>query len=373
MAPVADVVKLLRSAGDLLGLFSLLPLLSEVKYGKILRLQRGETVVVRERLVPAAWSLGLVLAAELCDSARIFDSSDTTTRKAFRHFMKLQKKKAEGLEQSVQLLGDLLQNAEVFVVLRCVSLCAGLAGLMIISAMKGLDEEDTKARKGGRVLGLLKSLPSLLSSVWSFFQPQLLLFVALAACFAIGRWSLLLKFIRNAAVAETLRNSASLLRALGFVGAVGSCSFKGPVPQWALLNGAAAVARVCRLMVYERLSFGAVYSSLLDQGKGLAPTTLAVLGCEAWVFVALLPCVLAHPRKLAILAMLAAPCVAFVYGGPAAALFEPLVQPVLEKANLGVAVVALLILFIGGLPVMATALSLLSFLNWLHNLEKTKI
>lgn len=407
---MAEAAQLLSRYGDLLMLLSLLPVLSDLKFGSMLRAQdistlarkkeeaasvaaskdkkeksgkdakpaKGEAAAKVEKAVkdtpteetcrarPPAWALALLLLAECCMSMQLLDPADKQVARAAGALARGQKAAKPGFEQALRTFERLLGDPDVYQLVRFASLAAGLGGLLANSVLCISDQEPKAlgapmATLRKAALGLLKLLASARGG----------LLALLGASFVFGHWSMLGRLIRKPAVAEAVRSSATLWRVLAAAGTAITVPPEGPMPMWALLQGAAGVARAAHVLVFERVSMAAVLDKGAQGGAAVA-TARCVLALEGFCLLSWFPLVVRRKRLALLLPILCLPCLAFAAGGPFSAPLEPFVEMAVQKLNVAMAVVALMLTFMGGFPTMAACLGLFQLLFRIHRLDTLK-
>ncbi|CAE8625081.1 unnamed protein product, partial [Polarella glacialis] len=294
-------------------------------------------------------------------------------KRAVGEIVRAQRSTGPGMESALGALEKLLSNADVYELARLVASVAGLGSLFIATVLGLQDVETPGFGEGGPMKMLKGTMVAVLRTVWA---PRLWLVLALVASFVVGNWSVLGKLLRKPGVLEILRSVSGLFRALGLAGAVcgATALSEGPMPSWAMLSSAAAVARASRLMVYERLSLNSLMAILTtSKARGVvAGSTLGALGMEVWCVLVLLPFMLRKRRQPMQLLALAWPCIALLVGGASAAPLEPYLELALQKSGLAVAILSILTIFMGGFPTMISSLALVQALMAIHKLDQAK-
>ena len=188
--------------------------------------------------------------------------------------------------------------------------------------------------------------------------------------FSVKNWSLLSKVARRQGAAELAKAAAPLLRALAVGGAVLGTKHGGPMPFWAALAAAGALARGARSFVYERVPL----ATLLDPqaGGAAAAAARAALALEALAAVMALPCACRRRRLALGLALLLAAGAVLLADGQAARLVEPYVEPADRQLSVSVAGMAVAVVFLGGFPTMMTSLALMQVMNMIHKLDAVR-
>ncbi|CAJ1330797.1 unnamed protein product [Effrenium voratum] len=278
-----ESVQLLGLAGDLAGLLSLLPLLSEAKFGHLLRAKESkESKESKEgavQRVPPTWALLLLLAAE-CWPSPFFYASDKKARRAIGEVVRAQRNASSGFEATISNMVKLLENQDVYELTRLVAMCGGLLGICLVSFSSG---KGLLGLPSPRDLGRLVPSPR---------RAAQLLLLALFVC---GTWTQLGKLLRKPQAWSAVAALATAARGAGFAGAMGGTD-EGALSSWALFN--------------------------------CAP-----------------------------------------YSKP----WEPMVTPALQKSGLAAAVVAAMLICMGGFPTMMCSLVLVQVLYFIHNLDNAKL
>ncbi|CAJ1375239.1 unnamed protein product [Effrenium voratum] len=328
-----ESVQLLGLAGDLAGLLSLLPLLSEAKFGHLLRAKESkESKEGAVQRVPPTWALLLLLAAE-CWPSPFFYASDKKARRAIGEVVRAQRNASSGFEATISNMVKLLENQDVYELTRLVAMCGGLLGICLVSFSSG---KGLLGLPSPRDLGRLVPSPR---------RAAQLLLLALFVC---GTWTQLGKLLRKPQAG----------------GGGGECTDEGALSSWALFNCAACVARLCRRVLYEQATLETLPGS---------PELLAALALEAWCVLVLMVHLVRRRGKLLVAIALAAPCVMLAAGAPYSKPWEPMVTPALQKSGLAAAVVAAMLICMGGFPTMMCSLVLVQVLYFIHGLDNAKL
>ncbi|CAE7802203.1 amtB [Symbiodinium sp. CCMP2456] len=374
MVAVREIVRLLGLAGDVVSILSILPLLSEVKFGHLIpaRGAAGKEKAASEeqggaecaRTTPPVWALCLLLVAELCSGAAFLNPSDKQARRAIGEVVRAQKNAEAGLEETVNGIVKLLDSKDVHELAKLLASVGGLAGTLCISALSGAGDA------GGVGFGIRAAaapLRTLLTAerFWGL--------LAVTALFLLGNWMPLTTLVRKPAVWAACGNFGSLVRSLAFAAAAGAQD-SGPLSTWAMLSAAACVARISRLIVHEQLA-PAVWITSWWSGSRLSvdPLVLTTLGLESWCLAVLLLILIRRPRKMLLLAAMTYPCIALAQGPPASQNFEAFVAPALQRGPIVMAVVSALLVFMGGFPTMLCSLVLIQALLFIHGLDSSKL
>ncbi|CAJ1417666.1 unnamed protein product [Effrenium voratum] len=343
-----ESVQLLGLAGDLAGLLSLLPLLSEAKFGHLLRAKESkESKEGAVQRVPPTWALLLLLAAE-CWPSPFFYASDKKARRAIGEVVRAQRNASSGFEATISNMVKLLENQDVYELTRLVAMCGGLLGICLVSFSSG---KGLLGLPSPRDLGRLVPSPR---------RAAQLLLLALFVC---GTWTQLGKLLRKPQAWSAVAALATAARGAGFAGAMGGTD-EGALSSWALFNCAACVARLCRRVLYEQATLETLPGS---------PELLAALALEAWCVLVLMVHLVRRRGKLLVAIALAAPCVMLAAGAPYSKPWEPMVTPALQKSGLAAAVVAAMLICMGGFPTMMCSLVLVQVLYFIHGLDNAKL
>jgi len=390
MSAVANASKLLGRYGDLLGLFSILPLLAHLKFGALMQArERKKTPEVSlQACLPPAASLFLFMLAEVCSASSLLDPADMQVRKAVGEMMRAQRQGASNVAAAVETYEKLVSNSDVFDLVRFMAHFASLAALF---GNVALHLQDVDFRVNGResfLSGMKRSASHLLRNV---FYNRFWFFAVLTVAFAVGNWSKLQIFFREQRTQEMLPHFAVLLRTLAITSTILWTSPTGPLPFFAAASGAGSIARASRLVVYERLtlqqligisaneltwnklSSGSLLRSLrLFEGKTSVLGLRCSLALEVWCLLWLVPCALRQRRFALLLPVLALPCVALAEGGHWAALAEPFVDKAIMHVNNAAAVAAFMLIFMGGFATLMACMGMVKLLSEIHNLDKVK-
>ncbi|CAE7456121.1 Ammonium transporter 1 member 1 [Symbiodinium microadriaticum] len=362
------------AGSGVVSILSILPLLSEVKFGHLIPARgeaRKEKAASEEqgggecaRTTPPVWALCLLLVAELCSGAAFLNPSDKQARRAIGEVVRAQRNAEAGLEETVSGVVKLLDSKDVHELAKLLASVGGLSGTLCISALSGAG--DT----GGVGFGIRAAaapLRTLLTAerFWGL--------LAVTALFLLGNWMALTTLVRKPAVWAACGNFGSLVRALAFAAAAGAQD-SGPLSTWAMLSAAACVARISRLIVHEQLA-PAVWITSWWSGSRLSvdPLVLTTLGLESWCLAVLLLILIRRPRKMLFLAAMTYPCIALAQGPPASQNFEAFVAPALQRGPIVMAVASALLVFMGGFPTMLCSLVLIQALLFIHGLDSSKL
>mmetsp|Transcript_22424 Transcript_22424/g.62728 ORF Transcript_22424/g.62728 Transcript_22424/m.62728 type:complete len:389 (+) Transcript_22424:2-1168(+) len=387
MVVVADHTKFLGCYADLMGLVALLPLLTHMKFAKLLAVQRKGAVekdasnitqhaaeTTRNSLPPAS-ALLLFVIAELCASIHLFDLTDSSVKRAVGELARVQKRsKSQGLAGALAAIEKVMDNVDVLEIIRFTAAFAGLIALLVTVFLR-LDELDVAERGthnpfkrfGNSVLHCLRQAAS----------PRLLCLQLLLVTFVTGNWSVLRKFVQKSGTLELVRAAAGPLRAFGLSATVLQASYTGPMPLWAAAQGAAAAARAARIFVYERLSLaelsGGSVAGFLHHGSATLFQARCAMTMEALCFVLVFACALNNSRlgKLA-LPLLMAPAVIMLMEGPTADFVGPYMQDMTKKCSLSIGAFALMMVFMGGFGTMLACIAVVQAFSYIHRLEKMK-
>mmetsp|Transcript_3701 Transcript_3701/g.11652 ORF Transcript_3701/g.11652 Transcript_3701/m.11652 type:complete len:399 (-) Transcript_3701:94-1290(-) len=397
MPGVADVARALGHYGEFVGVVSVLPVMSHVKFGSIIRMQeeaskareeearkaRGEApqaeaspavaagAAEQERHMPPAWSLLLLLLAELSTFSQLFDPSDLQVRRAVGEVVRAQRKTSSGVVSTLKAAEKLLANADVFELVRFAAAVAGLGGLLLTSTLE-LDRLDlAESRSSNPLRHMAHGLKHVLRAT---HRPRLFFLLLVAFAFLAGHWSALVKVARKPAVAEVLRALPELLRALACTGVMLSTSKSGPMAPFCAMQGIKAATRAARYVIYERVSLGAFLAGGLLDAR-VSPTVArarVTVGMEAWCLLMLLPCAFKRKRFAALVPLLVAPCIALAMGGPTAAVLEPYLSVITQRLSFCLALMCLFMVFMGGFPTMLLCLMMTQMLIRIHKLDEAK-
>lgn len=393
---VATATKLLARYGDLGVLFGMLPLLSHVKFGALMH--QAEARAKQKRAEAAAAEVGaevppsekdegaegvppcaamfLLLLAEICSSAQLFNPTDKLVRRAVGDMARAHKNLKPGFMSTLELVMQMLEKDDVYELVRFLSNVAALGGLAITVGLKLHETGQLSSKAVGH------PLREMFRAAKNFFRvaraPQVWFLYVLTLCFAIGNWSLLGKFFARPGTMDFVQALGQVLRTLGLASVVATTVHGGPLPTWAGMQIVAACARAARVYVYERVSPTAlIHDGILHatgDGSASVAAVQGALGLEALCVVLLLPCLVRRARMIPLTALLLVPIAALVVGGPAAKILEVYMPPqTLHKAAIGVAILAVLLVFTGGILTMVSFLFVLQALAYIHKLDKMRI
>ncbi|CAE7665917.1 AMT1-1 [Symbiodinium pilosum] len=365
MVAVREVARLLGLVGDVANLLSILPLLSEAKFGHLIpardAAEKPKNAEERPRAAPPIWAMCLLLVAELCCGAAFLNPSDKQARRAIGEVVRAQRSAGHGLEETVNGVIKLLDSKDVHELAKLLASVGGLSGILCISALSG-----DSSGVGFGIRAAMAPLRALLSAVhfWGL--------LAVTALLVLGNLTLLKTLVQKPAVFAALGNFGTLARCVGCAGAAGLES--GPISSWAMLSAAACVARISRIIVHEQLTPSVWLASWWSKSRvSVEPVVLTTLGLDAWCLAVLLLIVLRRPRKLVLLAAFAYPCIALARGAPNSQPFEIYVSPALVHSPTVMAVTSALLIFMGGFPTMLSSILLVQVLYFVHGLDTAKL
>eukprot|EP00929_Paragymnodinium_shiwhaense_P112154 TRINITY_DN80409_c0_g1_i1.p1 TRINITY_DN80409_c0_g1~~TRINITY_DN80409_c0_g1_i1.p1 ORF type:complete len:418 (-),score=126.23 TRINITY_DN80409_c0_g1_i1:46-1299(-) len=417
MSSVKDVVKFLGRYADLMTLMAIVPLLSHLKFGKLLasheRSQRAalekaaeadkaaakktaakkdaakadaakkadearETPAANDaeplrQTLPPALSLFLLMLAELLASVELLDPSESHVKKAMGEFVKLQKKSKGGFSELPSMVDKLLGSDDVFDLIVFVASMSGLSAMFFMLVFK-LEDLDM-GQKAPSMNPLETVRKSLRHVVVQLCTPKLWCSAILAAVFVMGNWSSLGKLLRRPGILDFLRSLARPLRTGAVFAAMLETEYEGPMPLWATIQIAGAVARAGCFFVYERLSSKALLGDNLPDffkaGGSAVVAARGVLLLEALCLLVALPCALRKTGlgKL-ILPLLVTPS---VYVLTADASFAIEFDEATRKVSMAMVLVSMTMVFMGGLMTMLVCIGIVQLLIRIHNIEKMKV
>lgn len=432
MPSVVETLQVLERYADLLGVLAVLPVLSDIKFGPLLRAQElgrrldsaagqnaassgggadgsgeaadsaggekegdgsgpGRSWTAEPASHPCAeatspqseptsgsglpaWALVLVLLAEVVAAMPLLDPSDRLVRRAWGNMVRSQKKSGEsGLLAVIQKLEKLLQDEDVYQLVSSVAIVVGVSSL-IISSLFGAGGNLDSFRGGPRSMLRAFSRMCKTSPVGKALgSPRAWFALLVLASYWIANSEPLLRLARKSAVVELLKASGKLWRTLGFVGAAmwgSSAQESSPLPAWATLQAASITARVAHLVVQERLSL----DGFLGESTTGAPSDAVkgILALEACGLIVLLPHAFAR-RKLRVLSvMLFLPILLLVGTGGMAEAAQPYFEGRVHQLSFCTAVLSLCLVFLGGFSTMMSCVLVMQLLVQIHSLDKIK-
>ncbi|CAE7309087.1 AMT1-4 [Symbiodinium natans] len=353
------------AGSGVVGILSILPLLSEVKFGHLIAARDAKQKREGDRFpkIPPIGALCLLLVAELCSGAAFLNPSDKQARRAIGEVVRAQKNAEGGFEETVNGILRLLESKDVHELAKLLASVGGLAAMLCMSAMSGGDA-------GGVGIGIRAAVAPLrpLLTAHRFWGV-----LAVAALFVLGNWTALTTLVKKPAVWGCLANFGALARAVGFAAAAG-VEDSGSLSTWAMLSAATCIARISRMIVHEQLAPAVWMASWWSKSRvSVEPLVLTTFCLEAWCLAVLLLILLRRPRKLVILLAVTYPCVALAQGAPASQPFEAFVVPALQRGPAVMAVTSALLIFMGGFPTMLCSLVLIQVLYFIHGLDNAKL
>mmetsp|Transcript_23154 Transcript_23154/g.65332 ORF Transcript_23154/g.65332 Transcript_23154/m.65332 type:complete len:429 (-) Transcript_23154:120-1406(-) len=427
MLGVSDATLLLGRYGDLLGVLTALPLLSELKFGALLRSQEQSREALRKKAqetqetetalkeqqessakgkdkkkddkaasaatdeasaqpddgtlandsaaadvgatIPPFWALACMLLAEVISSMQLLDPEDKQTRRAVGVVLRAQQNGKEGFSNALKTVEKILEDSDVNELLRLTAAWAGI-GALLISIILGLHRQESM------VIGSpMKVMKQVVVRVFKgmLLAPRLWLFTLLGAWVVLANRSVLLKIINKSAIKELVKSSVVLWRTIGTVGTAMNCPRTGPMPLWATLTLVAGMVRVAHYVTFERLSWDVVTKNIDIEGVSAnVCAARCMMALEAWAFLALAPHISIRRHMILLGGLLFAPCVCIVMGGPALAPLEPYLELAGPRLSIAVAVVTLCTVFMGGFPTMMAVILLAQVLIRIHKLDTMK-
>lgn len=399
MPSVAEAARILSRFADLVSLLAVLPVLSEVKFGGILRAQehskrareeeetseadgkdskkkiaakpaqaaveKTAAVEPEPSSIPPSWAFLLLLVAELCSSPGLFNPKDKQVTRAFGEMARVHAKSPSGFANVVQAFEKVLGNEDVYELVRFAASVAGLGGLLLTTTLgfHKLSSFSPGPNTPGLVDMAKRTLKQFLRAI---HVPRLWFFIALAGMFVVGNWSGLMKLAQRPVVAELVRGSADLLRLLAFTGSVLVESSRGPMPAWAALQVVATIARAAHYVVYNRVSVLALFE------VGAHAASRGALIIKAWSVLILIPTAFKSKRFMLLIPVMALPCIVLALDGPLALQMAPFLEAGIQRIGIVVAVMSMLMVFLGGFPTMLAVLLMFQGLSRVHRLDVVK-
>jgi len=393
---VATATKLLARYSDIGVLFGMLPLLSHVKFGALMnhsqvraKQRKAEAAAAEvgteappEEIdegaegVPPCASMLLLFLAEICSSAPLFNPKDKLVTRAVGDMARAHKIAKPGFMPTLELVSQMLEKDDVYELVRFLSNIAALGGLAITVGLKLHQTGQLSSKAVGH------PLREMLRAAKNFFQvarvPQIWLLFVLTVCFAVGNWSQLAKFFAKSGTMDFIQALGQVLRTMGLASVVATTVHGGPLPTWAGMQVVAACSRAARVYIYERISLADLLHEGLFHPTGTGKASIAAvqgeIGLEALCVVLLLPCLVRRARMLPLTALLLAPIAALVIGGPAAKMLEVYMPPkALHNFAIALGVLAVLLVFTGGILTMVSFLFVLQALAYIHKLDQMRI
>jgi len=193
--------------------------------------------------------------------------------------------------------------------------------------------------------------------------------ILLLLSFAVGNWSELVVLAERPGQAKLTRAAAGLFRAIA-AGGITLCSpsLEGPVSFMGAAQGISAAARGARVLIRERITL----SALIEGSNESTFAAQGMIAMEAWCVLVLLPCMLRSRRHLSMLTLLVAPCFLLAQEGRTAAKMEVYLEPAAFRLGNAVCVMAIVLVFLGGVPTMLAVCLLAQVIAWVHKLDKAK-
>uniref|UniRef100_A0A7S0A572 Uncharacterized protein n=1 Tax=Pyrodinium bahamense TaxID=73915 RepID=A0A7S0A572_9DINO len=163
------------------------------------------------------------------------------------------------------------------------------------------------------------------------------------------------------------------MRAVGLTGTALASEDSDLLPTFAALHSTAAVARQARFLVHHRLTIPDLMEGSLWGVSTELASARATMAMEAWSMSVLMPAAFAKRRFTTILPILALPCLILASHGPGVELMEPYLDLAAGRMAFCTAVMALVVLFLGGFPTMVLVIGLGQLLIWIHKLDTLKL
>lgn len=385
MSLVANAVLLLGRYADCLVILGILPVISHMKFGKLLHAQEQalksrRTAAERKdnpdahshsqpipfvACAPPAWALLLLVFAEFSSSLQLFDQSDKQVRRAFGEVIRLQKSSGKGITETLEALEKLLGNTDVYEVFRFFTMCAGFGSLLLTVAF-GLEEADAQARESP-IAALKRSAKN---AVHFVVRPRLWFLVALFLSYTVGNWTAISRLCKRTSTSELFVAAAPLFRAIASAGTIIGTPHTGPLPSWACFHGIGAMARFTRVLMYERASIAMLIN--LSTASSTLTSVRGTLALEAWTVLMLLPCAAKSARARLLIPILATPCIALAMGGSTAAMIEPYLEVATQRVSMCVSILSLMLVFLGGFSTMIVFMALAQAILHIHSLSTMK-
>lgn len=395
MLGTAELVKALGRFADVASVLAFVPALSHVKFSGVLEAARVRQLQQEEqkqgaaatlgdgaasgkaqeqapasapttelRGVPSATALFLLALAEVFSSWQLFDPADAQVRRAAGEAVRFQQKSGKlAWDQLLGKLEKLLDNDDIYAVLRFLILFAAIVELMIHAAFYMPDTDQ-----GRNPLAMVKR--SIVHCMKVLASPGLGMVIVLVVATTMGNYTALSKFLRKKVVTDLLGALPALLRAVAASLTFATRDTSDPMPHLAAFQMLAAAARALRTFKFERIALTTVLA--LSKGTSAVERVRAALAMEAWLCMMMVPIVLTSYRKAAVLALLLIPLLALAEGGEMTRQLEPLIVPVAKNLATVFAIMALLILVLGGVRGMTIGLVAFQALVRIHGLDHMK-
>lgn len=266
----------------------------------------------------------------------------------------------------------LIKDADVYELIRFSASFGGLSSLFV-TAWLGSKQLDFFALEANPVRNIRGRVMVFLRGLW---MPRFWFTFLLLAAFGFGNWTLLATFFDKPVTKELMQASVGLLRALAMTGIALKCTYTGPMPVWATFQSAEAVVRATRIFLHERIPWSELLEGgvFTQGGRAAVASVQTSLLMETWCFLILLPCAFSRRRLQGFLPLLVVPCVMLVTGSPTTAIsmLETYMTLTTHRIALTVALMSLLMLFMGGFSIMFMYIALAQILIRIHHLDSIR-
>ncbi|CAK0871801.1 unnamed protein product [Prorocentrum cordatum] len=324
--------------------------------------------------VPPAWVFVMLMLAEVLASIQLLDPKDKQARRATGDMLRANQKADGTVTSLVKVAEKLSGNSDVYEMICFIVTCGALLGLGA-TVQLGL-HVDTDWRSGDPGIGSVKS--SVIRAIGRSFRavssPRPIAIVLLLVLFA--NWgavadSPLARFLQRSGMVDLVRSAAGIVRAWACCLAVLAAPWRGPVPAWAAMEALAAAARGARVYVRERVHWQ-VLLQLSAASRAKHDVIRGALSLELLAFLALLPCAASQGRWRLLLPVLLAPVLVALREDEMVDAVEGYLEQAASKMVMSFCLVALGLVFMGGLPTMASSLLVTHGLITIHKLDKVK-
>jgi len=407
MPTLAETVTFLSHYGDVLVLFALIPLISHLKFGGLgLPLSEAKDMAEQQSAcegddqqskesadsktkkniqaaaslrkqalqklqdeVPPSWVMLLYLLAEVCASLPLLDPADKQVRKATFALARLQKK--NGMQEILETVAKLLQNADVYRTIRFVAAFSSMGSIFISTALKLQDLNTASMYNTKNPIRLAYRMSGHLRKELAAPRSYLSIIVVVS-CIA-GNWTKVAKLIGRTAVWEILGAAAGPLRAIAAAGVVLRTRFSGPTPTWAALQCGASLVRMACVMMYERLTVPQLLEGGFVPKNQTVEIVRGTICMEACCVILLLPCVLSRRRLIFVLLCLQLPLLIVTMEGQISSALPHIdVVRGAEMLAICMGVVSFMQLFLGGFSSMLSCLVVIQVLARIHRLDQMR-